>query len=134
MLQTFPPLNIKKIQAPVETILVPKDHTYRFILTTLATFHWEKSQGTGGQGIRWFSRSPLFKEGLYRIGCGVNRLGESGVHTLGDTSAFFNPAVSYCYRRGKTRSESESERYLFDPHKKLIQSNNEKQLGSGDPY
>ena len=30
--------------------------------------------------------------------------------------------------------ESESERYLFDPHKKLIQSNNEKQLGSGDPY
>ena len=29
---------------------------------------------------------------------------------------------------------SESERYLFDPHKKLIQSNNEKQLGSGDPY
>ena len=32
------------------------------------------------------------------------------------------------------KSESESERYLFDPHKKLIQSNNEKQLGSGDPY
>ena len=31
-------------------------------------------------------------------------------------------------------SESESERYLFDPHKKVIQSNNEKQLGSGDPY
>ena len=31
-------------------------------------------------------------------------------------------------------NESESERYLFDPHKKLIQSNNEKQLGSGDPY
>ena len=31
-------------------------------------------------------------------------------------------------------SESESERYLFDPYKKLIQSNNEKQLGSGDPY
>ena len=30
--------------------------------------------------------------------------------------------------------KSESERYLFDPHKKLIQSNNEKQLGSGDPY
>ena len=30
--------------------------------------------------------------------------------------------------------ESESERYLFDPHKKLIQSNNEKQLGAGDPY
>ena len=25
--------------------------------------------------------------------------------------------------------ESESERYLFDPHKKFIQSNNEKHLG-----
>ena len=34
----------------------------------------------------------------------------------------------------ENESESESERYLFDPHKKLIQSNNEKQLGSGDPY
>ena len=33
-----------------------------------------------------------------------------------------------------SESESESERYLFDPHKTLIQSNNEKQLGSGDPY
>ena len=30
-------------------------------------------------------------------------------------------------------SESESERYLFDPHKKFIQSNNEKHLGSGTP-
>ena len=29
---------------------------------------------------------------------------------------------------------SESERYLFDPHKKFIHSNNEKHLGSGDPY
>ena len=25
-----------------------------------------------------------FKEGLYRIWCGVNRLGDSGMHTLGD--------------------------------------------------
>ena len=33
-----------------------------------------------------------FKEGLYIIWCGVNRLGDSGVHTLGDTSAFVNPA------------------------------------------
>ena len=32
------------------------------------------------------------KEGLYRIWCGVNRLGDSGVHTLGDTSAIVNPA------------------------------------------
>ena len=34
----------------------------------------------------------LLKAGLYRIWCGVNRLGYSGVHTLGDTSAFVNPA------------------------------------------
>ena len=40
--------------------------------------------------------------------------------------------VSWCYLI--TVLESESERYLFDPHKKLIESNNEKQLGSGDPY
>ena len=30
--------------------------------------------------------------GLYRMWCGVNRLGDSAVHTLGDTSAFVNPA------------------------------------------
>ena len=44
------------------------------------------------------------KEGLYRIWCGVNRLGDSGVHTLGDISAFVNTAgqrlltqwVSFC--------------------------------------
>ena len=28
---------------------------------------------------------------LTKIGCGVNRFGDSGVHTLGDTSAFVNP-------------------------------------------
>ena len=39
-----------------------------------------------------------------------------------------------CEHEFGIESESESERYLFDPHKKLIQSNNEKQLGSGDPY
>ena len=31
------------------------------------------------------------KEGLYRIWCGVNTLGDSGVNTLSDTSAFVNP-------------------------------------------
>ena len=31
------------------------------------------------------------KAGLYRILC-VHTLGDSGVHTLGDTSAFVNPA------------------------------------------
>ena len=33
------------------------------------------------------------KEGLYRIWCGVNSPGDSGVNTLGDTSAFVNPTV-----------------------------------------
>ena len=32
------------------------------------------------------------KGALYRIWCGVSRLGDSGVHTLGDRSAFVNPA------------------------------------------
>ena len=32
------------------------------------------------------------KAGLYRIWCGVNRLGDSGVYTLSDISAFVNPA------------------------------------------
>ena len=42
------------------------------------------------------------KEGLYRIWCGVNRLGDSGVHTLSDTSVFVNPAGQLLLtRRGK---------------------------------
>ena len=42
------------------------------------------------------------KEGLYSIWCGVNRLGDSGLHTLGDTSAFVNPAGQLLLtRRGK---------------------------------
>ena len=46
------------------------------------------------------------KEGLYRIWCGVNRLGDSGVHTLGDTSAFVNPAAQLSLnQRGKTRMD-----------------------------
>ena len=45
-----------------------------------------------------------FKEGLYRIWCGVNSLGDSGVNTLGDTSAFVNPTVQLLLtRRGKLR-------------------------------
>ena len=31
---------------------------------------------------------PTLKAGLYRIWCGVYRLGDNGVHTLGDSSAF----------------------------------------------
>ena len=47
-----------------------------------------------------------FKEGLYRIWCGVNRLGDSGVHTLRDTSAFVNPADQLLLtRQGKTRMD-----------------------------
>ena len=46
------------------------------------------------------------KEGLYRIWCGVKRLGDSGVHTLGDTSAFVNPAGQLLLtRRGKIRMD-----------------------------
>ena len=46
------------------------------------------------------------KTGLYRIWCGVNRLGDSGVHTLGDTSAFDNPANQLLLtRRGKTGTD-----------------------------
>ena len=32
------------------------------------------------------------KEAPYRIVCGVNRLGDSGVNRLDDNSAFVNPA------------------------------------------
>ena len=32
------------------------------------------------------------KKALYRIWCGANRLGDGGVHTHGDNSAFVNPA------------------------------------------
>ena len=36
----------------------------------------------------------------------MNRLGDSGVHTLGDTSAFVNPASQLLLtRRGKTRMD-----------------------------
>ena len=46
------------------------------------------------------------KEGLYRIWCGVNRLGDSGVHTLGDTSAYVNPAGQLLLtRRDKIRMD-----------------------------
>ena len=44
----------------------------------------------------------IIKEALYRIWCGVNRLGDSGVNRLGDTSAFVNPVGQLLLtRRGK---------------------------------
>ena len=47
------------------------------------------------------------KEALYRMWYGVNRLGDSGVHTLGDNSAFVNPAGQLLLtRRGKTRMDA----------------------------
>ena len=51
-------------------------------------------------------RTCICKAGLYRIWCGVNRLGDSGVHTLSDTSAFVNPASQLLLtRRGKIRMD-----------------------------
>ena len=50
------------------------------------------------------SKCHLFKEGLYRIWCDANTLGDSGVNTLGDTSAFVYPVVQLLFtRRGKIR-------------------------------
>ena len=44
------------------------------------------------------------KEALYRSWCGGNRLGDSGVRRLVETSAFVNPAGQLLLtRRGKTR-------------------------------
>ena len=46
------------------------------------------------------------KEALYRIWCGANRLGNSGVHTIGANSTFVNPAGQLLLtRRGKTRMD-----------------------------
>ena len=52
------------------------------------------------------NRRRIFKEALYRIWCGVNRLGDSGVNRLGDTSAFVNPAGQLLLtRRGMPRMD-----------------------------
>ena len=48
----------------------------------------------------------IFKEALCRIWCGVNRLGDSGVNTLGDSLAFVNTAGQLLLtRRGKIRMD-----------------------------
>ena len=50
--------------------------------------------------------SYISKEALWRIWCGGNRLGDSGVRRLVDTSAFVNPAGQLLLtRRGKTRMD-----------------------------
>ena len=47
----------------------------------------------GDTGVHTLGDSSAFvKDSLYRICCGANRLGDGGVHTLGDNSAFVNPA------------------------------------------
>ena len=49
-------------------------------------------------GLRALLKRPCIEFG------GANRLGDSGVHTLGDNSAFVNPAGQLLLtRRGKTR-------------------------------
>ena len=45
------------------------------------------------------------KEGLHRIWCGVNTLGDSGVNTLDDTPAFVKLTFQLLLtQRGKTRT------------------------------
>ena len=62
--------------------------------------------------ISVFGRQSV-KEGLYRIWCGVNTLGDSGVNTLSDTSAFVNPTVQLLLtRRGKIRMDGATAWYL----------------------
>ena len=53
-----------------------------------------------------FDMNARFKEALFSILCGVNRLGDSGPNRLGDTSAFVNMAGQLLLtRRGKTRMD-----------------------------
>ena len=48
----------------------------------------------------------VLKEALYRLWCGVNRFGDSGLYRLGDTSACVNPACQLLLtRRGKTKMD-----------------------------
>ena len=51
----------------------------------------------GDSGVHTLGdNSALVKGALYRIWSGVNRLGDSGVNRLGDTSAFVITAARYC--------------------------------------
>ena len=52
----------------------------------------------------WLPSWSLIKGALYRIWCGVNRLGDSGMNRLGDTSALVIPAGQLLLTRwGKIR-------------------------------
>ena len=61
----------------------------------------------GDSGVHTLGNTSDFdKEGLYRIWRGVGTLGDSGVNTLGDTSAFVNPNDQLLLtRRGKIRMD-----------------------------
>ena len=69
--------------------------------------------------MAWSFHFPIrnydFKAGLYTIWCGVNRLGDSGVHTLDDTSVLVNPAGQLLLtRRGKIRMDGIGIVFEFD--------------------
>ena len=58
------------------------------------------------RGFWAIEQLEYIKAGLYIIWCGVSRLGDSGVHTLGDTAAFVNAAVQLLLtRRCKIRMD-----------------------------
>ena len=70
-------------------------------MNKIVTIHWTIQDQGNREGLHNWS----IKEGLYRIWCG-NRLGDSGVHTLGDTPAFVNPAGQLLLtRQGKIRMD-----------------------------
>ena len=54
--------------------------------------HLDKSASTCKYACMLVLLLSLLKEGIYRIWCGVNRLGDSDVHKLAYTSAFVTPA------------------------------------------
>ena len=58
---------------------------------------------------------PSVKERLYKIWCGVNRLVDSGVHTLGDTSVFVNAAGQLLLtRRGGDKTRMDGVGIVFE--------------------
>ena len=57
--------------------------------------------------------SHVLKRVYFENWCGANTLGDSGVNTLGDTSAFVNPTVQLLLtRRDKIRMDGVFEFYI----------------------
>ena len=72
------------------------------------TFEFLRMNSSASLQFRTFPLMSELKEALYRIWCGVSRIGDSGVNRLGDTSAFVNPAGQLLLtRRGKTRMDTD---------------------------